>query len=164
MKRKAKHLGLELIGLVLSLIVLIPFYMLIINSGKTKEEAALVGLSLPTEWNFLKNYAEMFSAGRLGVAFKNSVLLTVPSVLLVILLCAATAFVLQRRRGRASSVLSTFIVLGLFIPGQIIPTYFICYYLHLPSFFSIPIHWYLASYQAASSVPGKIPVFLKNPD
>ena len=64
MKRKAKHLGLELIGLVLSLIVLIPFYMLIINSGKTKEEAALVGLSLPTEWNFLKNYAEMFSAGR----------------------------------------------------------------------------------------------------
>ena len=112
MKRKAKHLGLELIGLVLSLIVLIPFYMLIINSGKTKEEAALVGLSLPTEWNFLKNYAEMFSAGRLGVAFKNSVLLTVPSVLLVILLCAATAFVLQRRRGRASSVLSTFIVLG----------------------------------------------------
>lgn len=112
MKRKAKHLGLELIGLVLSIIVLIPFYMLIINSGKTKEEAALVGLSLPTEWNFLKNYAEMFSAGRLGVAFKNSVLLTVPSVLLVILLCAATAFVLQRRRGRASSVLSTFIRAG----------------------------------------------------
>lgn len=52
MKRKAKHLGLELIGLVLSLIVLIPFYMLIINSGKTKEEAALCCLSLPSEWEF----------------------------------------------------------------------------------------------------------------
>ena len=142
MKRKAKHLGLELIGLVLSLIVLIPFYMLIINSGKTKEEAALVGLSLPTEWNFLKNYAEMFSAGRLGVAFKNSVLLTVPSVLLVILLCAATAFVLQRRRGRASSVLSTSCWACLF-PGRLSqPTLFaiicICLHFWLRHWFFVP--------------------------
>lgn len=135
MKRnKLKQLLPELLTLALSLIVLVPFFMLVINSFKSKEEAALVNLSLPTDWQAFANYAEMFRVGKLGTAFKNSVLLTVPSVLAIVFLCAATAFVLQRRRGRVSSVFSTFIVLGLFIPGQIIPTYFVCYYLHLPSF------------------------------
>lgn len=72
MKRKAKHLGLELIGLVLSLIVLIPFYMLIINSGKTKEEAALVGLSLPTEWNFLKIMLRCLALGAWALRSKTA--------------------------------------------------------------------------------------------
>ncbi len=135
MKKEKRLLG-DLLGLVCSLTVIIPFYMIVINSFKDKQEAAQVNLAFPTEWHAFDNYITMFQEGHVGKAFINSVLLTVPSVLLILILCASTAFILQRRKQRMSSVLSSFAVLGLFIPGQIIPTYFICYYLHLPSFLS----------------------------
>lgn len=133
-QNKVRRFWLSCLGLALSLIILVPFYTIIINSFKNTREAAQVNLSLPTQWCILENYAEMFQQGRLGSAFRNSVLLTVPCVLAVIALSSVSAFILQRRHSRASSTLSTFIVLGLFIPAQIIPTYFICYYMHLSSF------------------------------
>lgn len=133
-KKKRFHWVSEAIALLLSLIVLVPFYMILVNSFKNKEEAALISLKLPTQWHILDNYTSMFQEGGVLTAFKNSVLLTVPSVLAVILFCSMAAFVLQRRKSRTSSALMMLIVCGLFIPGQIIPTYMICHAMHITSF------------------------------
>jgi len=138
-RRKSLRLLPEIIGVLASLIVIIPFYMIVINSFKSKEEAAAMNLKLPTEWHILDNYEQMFQQGNVLIALKNSVILTVVCVLLIILLCAMTAFVLQRRKSKLSGVMSSFILLGLVIPGQIIPTYFICNYLHLTSFIAASI-------------------------
>ena len=94
---------------------------ILINSFKSKEGAALVNLSLPDEWHIVENYTEMFKEGGLGLAFRNSVLLTVPSVLVIILVSSLAGFVLQRRVSKASKRLLMLILMGLFIPGQIIP-------------------------------------------
>ena len=51
-----------------------------------------------------------------------------------ILLGALAAFVLQRRNTKVSQKIITFFVIGLIIPGQIIPTYMLCNYLHLKTF------------------------------
>ncbi|GGH28801.1 carbohydrate ABC transporter permease [Paenibacillus segetis] len=134
MSNKKGRWVIEALGLLLSLVVIIPFYMILVNSFKNKEDAALVNLHAPTQWQAISNYITMFQEGGVWTAFKNSILLTVPSVLVIILLCAMTAFVLQRRKHKASSLMSSLIVLGLFVPGQIIPTYFICQYLHVSSF------------------------------
>ena len=111
-QNKARRFWLSCLGLALSLIILVPFYTIIINSFKNTREAAQANLSLPTQWCILENYAEMFRQGRLGSAFRNSVLLTVPCVLAVIALSSVSAFILQRRHSRASSTLSIFIVLA----------------------------------------------------
>lgn len=134
MGKKVSGMLAEIFALICSLFMLVPFYMILINSFKSKEEAALVNLSLPDQWHIVENYTEMFREGGLGLAFRNSVLLTVPSVLVIILVSSLAAFVLQRRVSKASKRLLLLILMGLFIPGQIIPTYFICYYIHVRTF------------------------------
>ena len=121
------------LGLILSLFMLVPFIMIILNSFKTKKESAELGLGFPKQWNFLENYSVVMSSGILR-AFRNSCLVTCLSVLLIILVCAIAAFVLQRRGTRLSKKLITFFVIGLIVPGQIIPTYMLCSLLHLKTF------------------------------
>ena len=120
-------------GFLLSLFMLTPFSMIVLNSFKTKKEAAELGLALPKQWNILENYRAVMETGVLH-AFRNSCIVTCLSVLLIILLSALAAFILQRRNTRFSRKLTTFFVLGLIVPGQIIPTYMLCSYLHLKTF------------------------------
>ena len=120
-------------GFLLSLFMLTPFAMIVLNSFKTKKEAAELGLALPKQWNILENYRAVMETGVLH-AFRNSCIVTCLSVLLIILLSALAAFILQRRNTRFSRKLTTFFVLGLIVPGQIIPTYMLCSYLHLKTF------------------------------
>ena len=131
-----KHSGMfrSALGLILSLFMLVPFIMIILNSFKTKKESAELGLRLPKQWNFLENYSVVMSSGILH-AFRNSCFVTCLSVLLIILFSAIAAFVLQRRGTKLSKKLITFFVIGLIVPGQIIPTYMLCSLLHLKTFF-----------------------------
>ena len=142
MKRRT-HFLRTAVGFLLSLFMLTPFAMIVLNSFKTKKEAAELGLALPKQWNILENYRAVmglvkvrlyrpFSAEHLLRAIPASV--TCLSVLLIILLSALAAFILQRRNTRFSRKLTTFFVLGLIVPGQIIPTYMLCSYLHLKTF------------------------------
>ena len=62
-QNKVRRFWLSCLGLALSLIILVPFYTIIINSFKNTREAAQVNLSLPTQWCILENYAEMFQQG-----------------------------------------------------------------------------------------------------
>lgn len=123
----------SLIALVISVVVVAPFGVIILNSFKTKKEAAEMGFSLPTQWNIIENYKEVFETGVLN-AFRNSCIVTLLSVALIILLSATAAYVLQRRGTSVAKKLTTYFVIGLIIPGQIIPTYIICSYLHLKTF------------------------------
>ena len=132
MKRRT-HFLRTAVGFLLSLFMLTPFAMIVLNSFKTKKEAAELGLALPKQWNILENYRAVMETGVLH-AFRNSCIVTCLSVLLIILLSALAAFILQRRNTRFSRKLTTFFVLGLIVPGQIIPTYMLCSYLHLKTF------------------------------
>ena len=133
--KKNKISGIKpLTALFMSVIVLAPFYMILINSFKTKKEAAHMTFAFPTDWNIIQNYVEVFETGGLARAFLNSCFVTFLSVGLVILVSSLAAFVLQRRKTKFSKWVQAFFVVGLVIPGQIIPTYIICSTLHLTSF------------------------------
>ena len=131
--KQRTHFLRTAVGFLLSLFMLTPFAMIVLNSFKTKKEAAELGLALPKQWNILENYRAVMETGVLH-AFRNSCIVTCLSVLLIILLSALAAFILQRRNTRFSRKLTTFFVLGLIVPGQIIPTYMLCSYLHLKTF------------------------------
>ncbi len=132
MKRLVSYLR-TVLAILLSLLVVSPFGVIMLNSLKNKKEAAEMTLALPTEWNILGNYAEVYKTGILK-AFGNSTFITLLSVALIILTTALASFVLQRRGTVAMNRLKTLFVIGLVIPGQIIPTYMICNFLHLKTF------------------------------
>lgn len=123
----------SIFALLISAVVVAPFGVIILNSFKTKKEASEMSISLPTQWNILENYKEVFDTGVMN-AFRNSCIVTFLSVFLIILLSATAAYALQRRGTKLARKLTTYFVIGLIIPGQIIPTYIICNYLHLKTF------------------------------
>jgi raffinose/stachyose/melibiose transport system permease protein len=58
-------------------------------------------------------------------AMRNSLILTVASVTLIVLLSAMVGFVLQRRHDRIGSLVSAMVIAGLVIPPAIVPTIYV---------------------------------------
>ena len=115
----------ELLGLLLAFFLyLIPFYFVIINSFKTKREAGLMNISWPLTFQIAENYRTVITNNRsaLLVAFKNSIIITALSLLVMILVCSMAGFVLQRRRDKLSTAANFALLTGLMIPPAIVPT------------------------------------------
>ena len=105
----------HIICIALSIIVLAPLYMVIINSFKSKSEAARMSLSLPTKW-FFSNYAVVVEQGKLLQGFGNSLLYAGVSTFIAVIACAMAAFVLCRTRTRLNTGIYYFVRSGLFFP------------------------------------------------
>ena len=115
----------ELLGLLLAFFLyLIPFYFVIINSFKAKREAGLMNISWPSTFQIAENYRTVITNNRsaLLVAFKNSIIITALSLLVMILVCSMAGFVLQRRRDKLSTAANFALLTGLMIPPAIVPT------------------------------------------
>lgn len=115
------------------IIFIVPFLFILLNAAKTRQEAALLQFSWPSEFKLWENLAEVMTYGnnRMLLALWNSTLLTVGSVTLIVLLSALVAFVMQRRGDRLASVVGSFMLAGLIIPPAVVPTVFFLQWLGL---------------------------------
>jgi raffinose/stachyose/melibiose transport system permease protein len=113
--------------LMLGVVFVIPFVFILFIAGKAQAEAALLQFSPPTEWRLFENLAEVVGArnGIMVTAMRNSLILTVASVTLIVLFAAMVGFVLQRRRDRIGTIVSALLLAGLIIPPAIVPTIFV---------------------------------------
>jgi raffinose/stachyose/melibiose transport system permease protein len=131
-----KTFARELLLLALAAIWWIPFYFLVIVSLKPDSEVYTQSPgSLPKTlaWG---NYSTAWngSAGfSLGDALKNSLVITIGSVLALVAIGSITAYAVARYRGKLGTVLYFTFVLGIIIPFQLglIPTYVVLRHLHL---------------------------------
>ena len=96
MKKNVQTILKHVVCILLCLTVVLPFYMVLINSFKNKGEAARMSLSLPTEWVF-SNYAEVIKKGNLIQGFANSLIYALVATTLGVILCAMAAFVMCHR-------------------------------------------------------------------
>jgi len=132
--RTLRHAGIDLAAvLVAAIVFLVPFAFMFLQAAKTSDEAGNLDYNLPTQWNIVQNVKDSFAARdyMLVTAFKNSILLTVVSVAVLIVLCSMVGFVLQRRPGRMANVVSLLVLSGLIIPPAIVPTIWVLQKLHL---------------------------------
>ena len=117
MKRRKQlaAIGINALAWCLSLVLLAPLLLILINSFKTSQAASDMNLALPAsiEWT---NYTVVIEKGKLAVTFLNSVLYSVGSVLLCTLLCTMASYVLSRNRSRLHNFLYLFLVLGIAMP------------------------------------------------
>jgi raffinose/stachyose/melibiose transport system permease protein len=86
MKKKVIYILKQLVCIILSIIVITPFYMVFVNSLKTKNEAARMNLSLPREWLF-SNYLVVIREGNLIQGFSNSFLYAFLSATIAVVTC-----------------------------------------------------------------------------
>lgn len=109
---------------IISLVILIPLYMVVINSFKSKAEAAEMNLSLPTHWQAVKNYIQMIAEGGVLTGFKNSIVITCLCVTIIVVFASMSAFVLQRRKTKTSGILFTLFLTGILLPFKLFQLYF----------------------------------------
>ena len=96
--------------LVMALIVLFPFYWMIISSLKTLDEYRL---SVPTFWPkvvMLSNYAEAFTTANLGRLFYNTMIVGVISTLLSLVITVLSAFAFARLEFKGRETLFTLLL------------------------------------------------------
>ena len=113
--RLLKSVWVNILAWLLSLLLLTPLLLILLNSFKTSAAASEMNLALPAslEWS---NYSVVIEKGKLGITFLNSLCYSVSSVLLCTLLSAMASYVLSRNRKKLHRFLYMFIVLGIAMP------------------------------------------------
>lgn len=115
MKKTVSNVLKHLVCISLCIVVILPFYMVFINSLKPKAEAARMSLALPTEWHF-ETYLEVIEEANLVQGFFNSLTYAGISTTIGVLGCAMAAFVMARNKTKINNFLYYFVICGLFFP------------------------------------------------
>lgn len=108
---------LEIVGILLAILFLIPFYFVIINSVKSFSEILIDAAALPTEILF-SNYAKVWEIIQFPRAFWNSLIITVLSNIGIVVISSMAAWKMVRTPGKFSKILFVIIVSAMVIPFQ----------------------------------------------
>jgi len=115
----------EVISVLFILIMFgIPFLFVILQSTKTRADAIRMTLTLPEEFIAVENYSHIIALHDNMVirGFLNSLYITALSVIILVVFCSLAGFVLNRRKGKLTSVANYLALIGLMIPPAIMPT------------------------------------------
>ena len=105
--------------LLMALIVLFPFYWMLISSVNPLEEYRL---SVPTFWPqtlLLSNYVDAFTTANLGRLFINTMIVGVVSTLLSLVITILTAFAFARLQFKGKELLFAALLGTMMIPGEL---------------------------------------------
>jgi raffinose/stachyose/melibiose transport system permease protein len=135
-----------------TLLVVLPMLFMVLSSLKTTREIFQRPFAFPAviRWD---NYAEVWSAAHFAVYFRNSVIVTVASMVLILGAGTLAAYALGRYQFRGSDLLFLFFLSGIMVPIRlaVIPLFVLMRDLRLLDTF-----WALILVYAASGLPSAI--------
>ena len=114
-RSRSSNLAVYLLLGVWALIVLFPLYTMIANSLKRQKEIFRNPFLPPWPFEF-DGYTTAWSDGRFDLYFRNSLFVTVISLLFIVFLGSLAAYALANWRGRTSAILYLLFVAGLMVP------------------------------------------------
>lgn len=112
-----------IIGVILSLIVLSPFYLVVVNSAKKSTDIVISPISLPENWGqLLENIKSVVNNQRFSYwsSFQSSLWITVVSLALLCVFSAMAAWVLCRHKTGWSNLIFMMFVASMVIPFQVV--------------------------------------------
>lgn len=115
----AVKIGTYLFLGIMALIVLFPFYWMIISSLKTEKEYMR---NIPTffpETIVWKNYAAAFEQGNLWMLFRNTAFVGVVSTVLSLVITVLSAFAFARLEFKGKNILFAGLLATMMIPGEL---------------------------------------------
>ena len=104
---------------VMALIVVFPFYWMIISSLKSLEEYRLPVPTLFPKEIMWGNYVEAFSAANLGRLFLNTVFVGVVSTILSLVITVLSAFAFARLEFKGKNTIFGALLATMMIPGEL---------------------------------------------
>ena len=125
MKKRARsmrimnlHIPYHIIMIIWSLIAMAPVWLLLINTLKPKKEIYTNPFGLPREWT-LDNYRYIISDNNFFSYFRNSFIVVVVSLAVILLLGSLCAYALAHWRTRTSRGVYFFFIVGMMLPIKI---------------------------------------------
>ncbi|KAB2903184.1 MAG: carbohydrate ABC transporter permease [Anaerolineae bacterium] len=117
----------SVVMVVFSIIFIVPFVFIVLTAAKSQSESALLEFTLPEKFLLKENIKEVieFRDRRVLLALKNSTILTIGSVALIVIIGSFLGFVIQRRANRLASIVSTLLLIGLIVPPAVVPTIYL---------------------------------------
>ncbi len=103
----------------IAIVVLFPFYWMLISSLKSFEEYKLVVPTLFPKQIMWSNYAEAFSQASLLSLFKNTVIVGVVSTILSLVITVLSAFAFARLEFKGKNILFAGLLATMMIPGEL---------------------------------------------
>lgn len=111
------QLASHIILIVWSLVVLVPLWTMLVNSLKDKREIFRAPFSWPTaEVRSFEGYKSAWIDGNFDIYFRNSLTVTITSLVLILAIGSLASYALANWRGRISSALYLYFIAGLMIP------------------------------------------------
>jgi raffinose/stachyose/melibiose transport system permease protein len=132
--RLIRRYWLDAVALAVMLVVfVVPFAFIAMTAVKDRAESAQLDFSWPSSWHLWENLKEVVTTrdNLLVRAMRNSFVVTVVSVALLVVFCAMAGFVLERRRDRMAKVVNAAVLAGLIIPPAVVPTIYVLQEIHL---------------------------------
>ncbi len=116
----------------ITLVYIAPFYICIVYSLKNREETALSPIGLPAKIHF-ENYIRAVEVSSFFNALKNSFIVTVFSVIIIIIASSMAAYIISRYNNKFYNVIYYLFLASIMLPFQVImfPFYKMMFNLHL---------------------------------
>jgi len=105
--------------IVMAVIVLFPFYWMIISSLKTLDEYRLSQPTFFPQVIMFSNYADAFTTASLGRLFINTMIVGVASTLLSLVITVLSAFAFARLEFKGKELLFSGLLATMMIPGEL---------------------------------------------
>lgn len=109
----------DLLILPICVAFLYPFYFLVISTFKTLKDVSYNPTAFPTQL-YLGNYAEVFEKTPILAAFRNTFLLTVCAVTVIVLIGEMAAYPIVFNENKLNNALQVYLMLGFLVPFQAI--------------------------------------------
>ncbi len=104
---------------IIAIIMLVPFYWMLISSVKTIDEyEATVPTFYPHVWQF-SNYAKAFNTANLGKLFLNTVYVGLVSTIFSLVITVLSAFAFARLEFKGKNTLFALLLATMMIPGEL---------------------------------------------
>ncbi len=152
--KKHTPLTVLLMGLLIlnTIGVVVPLLVALVSSFKSTAEIMNEPFGLPQSWN-LTNFAQVLGEGNFAIYFRNSVLVTVGSEVIILTLSAMAGYALGRYRFRLNAALYTLILMGLMIPAKLL---LVPLFLQLKQMDLLDSLWGLILVYAAGGIPAGV--------
>ena len=112
------HIPYHIVMILWSFIAVFPLWFLIINTFKVKKEIYLNFFGLPQKWT-LENYTSLMGNSDFFAYFRNSFLVVVVSLAMILLVGSLCAYALAHWRTKTSRIVYYFFIIGMMLPIKI---------------------------------------------
>lgn len=126
LRKKISQLVIIVVLLAISVVFLLPYVWMLLNSFKTMPEIMKGQTFLPSKW-IIDNYVTVLTKAPILSWFKNSVIISVSRTLIVLFTSTLAGFVFAKYEFKGKSLIFWFILATMMVPAQatMIPSFLI---------------------------------------